>query len=208
MKKFNVSALLLVFILSMAFIAGCSKGKNVELTDNTPVHVKYDVTGKEPGTLDVVYKGKNAKMEITMTKDGNTMTMQMIMKDKMMYTVMDEGGKKSGFKSAVTNDESMKDFYAMLDAREKIKEMEKTGSEELLGYKCDIYKDKKGDVLSIYKEKAPLKIVSQDNVTMTATIFEPNFKIADDALEPPKDVEFMDMDAMHQNLQQDQQPNK
>ena len=203
MKKINVTALLIVFVLSLAFIAGCSKGKNVDLSENTPVHVKYDVTGKDPGTLDVVYKGKNAKMEITMMKEGKPMTMQMILKDKTMYTVMDEGGKKMGFKNDVTNDESMKDFYAMLDAKDKIKEMEKTGSEEVLGYKCDIYKDKKGDILSIYKEKAPLKIVSKDNVSMTATLFEPNVKIADDAFEPPKDVEFMDMNAMQQNMPND-----
>jgi len=73
-----------------------------------------------------------------------------------------------------------------------------------MGYKCDIYKDKKGDLLSIYKEKAPLKILSKDNVSMIATLFEPNFKIADDAFEPPKDVEFMDMNNMQQNMPNDE----
>lgn len=204
MKKISITTLLAIFVLSFAFITGCGKkGANVELTENTPVHIKYDVAGKEPGTLDVIYKGKNAKMNITMTKDGQSMNMGMILKDKTMYTIMEQEGKKMGFKSDVTNDESMKDFYALMDAKDKIKEMEKTGSEDVMGYKCDIYKDKKGDLLSVYKEKVPLKIVSKD-VSMTATVFEPDFKIADDIFEPPKDIEFMDMNNMQQNLQQEQ----
>ena len=32
--------------------------------------------------------------------------------------------------------------------------------------------------------------------TMTATIFEPDVKVADDAFDPPKDVEYKDMNDM------------
>jgi hypothetical protein len=203
MKKISITAFLAVFVLSFAFIAGCGKkGANVDITDNTPVHIKFDVSGKEPGSLDLTFKGKNAKMNITMTKEGQTSNMVMILKEKTMYSIMDQEGKKMGFKSDVTNDESMKDFYAMLNAKDKMKDMEKTGSEDVLGYKCDIYKDKKGDLLSIFKERVPLKIVSKD-VSMTATVFEPDIKIADDAFEPPKDIEFMDMNSMQQHQQQE-----
>jgi len=200
MKKATV--LLSLFFLSLFLITGCGKkeaGKDVEITDNTPVHIKYEITGKDPGTLDMHYKGKNAAMIVGMTKEGQTMNMNLFLKDRVLYTVIEAEGKKMGMKSDVSKDESFKDFDAILNSKDKLKEMEKTGSEEVLGYKCDIYKSKEGDLVSVYKERVPLKMVSKD-MTMTATLFEPEAKIADDAFDPPKDIEFMDMDNMQNML--------
>jgi|WetSurMetagenome_2_1015567.scaffolds.fasta_scaffold118496_2 hypothetical protein len=199
MKK--TSTLFLIIFFALLLIAGCGKkqgGKDVDVTDNTPVHIKYEITGKEPGTLDMHYKGKNASMVVGMMKEGQTMNMNMFLKDKILYTIIEAEGKKMGMKSDVSKDESFKDFDAILNSKEKLKEMEKTGSEEVLGYKCDIYKSKTGDLVSVYKERVPLKMVSKE-MTMTATLFEPDVKIADDAFDPPKDIEFMDLNNM-QNL--------
>ena len=140
-------------------------------------------------------KGKNVKMLVNASKEGQVMTLNMFVKDKMLYYILEAGELKMAMKSDISKDESFKEFDELINVKEKLKEMEKTGSEDVLGYKCDIYKNKKDETFSIYKERVPLKMVSKEG-TMTATIFEPDVKVADDAFDPPKDVEYKDMNDM------------
>jgi hypothetical protein len=170
----RISTLFLILLMGLMFISGCSKkqaGKDVEISENTPFHVKYDLTGKEPGTLDMTLKGKNVKMLVNASKEGQVMTLNMFVKDKMLYYILEAGELKMAMKSDISKDESFKEFDELINVKEKLKEMEKTGSEDVLGYKCDIYKNKKDETFSIYKERVPLKMVSKEG-TMTATIFE------------------------------------
>jgi hypothetical protein len=89
-----------------------------------------------------------------------------------------------------------KDMDKMLyEAKDKLKEYEKTGTGEVLGYKCDIYKDKQGNTYYFYKDQAVLKMESKTG-TMEATKFEPDVKLEDSFFEPPKDVEYMNTGKM------------
>jgi len=194
----RISTFLLILLFGLMFISGCSKkqsGKDVEVSENTPVHIKYDLSGKESGTLDMTLKGKSVKMQISSTMEGQTMTLNMFIKESMLYYIIDAGGIKMAMKSDISKDTTFKQFDELVNVKEKLKEMEKTGSEEVLGYKCDIYKNKNDEKFSIYKEKYPLKVVSKEG-TMTATAFDPDVKVTDDTFEPPKDVEYKDMKDM------------
>jgi hypothetical protein len=194
----RISTILFVLLIGLLIMPGCSKkqsGKDVEMNDNTPFRVNYDLTGKEPGKLDMTIKGQSVKMLITSSKEGQTMTLNMYIKDKILYYIMEAGEMKMAMKSDISKDESFKEFDELINVKNQLKDMEKTGSEEVIGYKCDIYKNKKNELFSIYKERVPLKMTSKDAV-MTATSFEPDVKVADDYFDPPKDVEYKDMKDM------------
>ena len=184
-------------LFALVFFSGCSKkqaGIDVVITDDTPVHIKYDVGGKNPGTLDIIYKGKNVKMLVVMSKDGQSMNVNLYIKDNFMYYVIE--GDTNGIKSNISNNEFYKTFGIIFNVKDKLTGFEKTGSEDILGYKCDSYKTKEGDLLSVYNERTLFKNISKD-VSMTAISFEANVKITDDIFEIPKNVNFVDMDKMH-----------
>lgn len=184
--------------LCILFLNGCGKkpsGKNIEINDNTPIHIKYDVGGKEPGTLDIIYKGNKVKMVVGMSRGGQTlMNVNLIIKDKMMYYVVE--GDSNGIKSDISNNEFYKRFGIIFNLKDNLNGFEKSGTEDILGYSCEVYKSKDGDLLSVYKDKILFKKTSKDLI-LTSLLFEPDVKISDDIFELPKNVNYIDMDKMH-----------
>jgi len=86
--------------------------------------------------------------------------------------------------------------FEITNVFDKLKNWQKVGSEDVLGYKCDIFLTKMGDKLSIYKDNYVLKIVDKNNMTYNAVVYEPEIKLADDFFQPPKNLEYMRMEDM------------
>ena len=207
MKIQKLMYLFAVVFLSFSLIAGCEKKeatdskdgkkedkKDVAINENTPFHLKYEMASDvEKGSMDMYVKGKNVKLEIKAKDKGQDVNSVMYVKEGMMYMVMDMMGQKMGMKMDVSKDENFqKDFAKLYDVKDKLKDYTKGGSEEIIGYKCDIY-TKGEEKIWIYQDKMALKF-TDGKMTMTASIFEPNVKLADDFLDPPKDIEFKSMD--------------
>jgi hypothetical protein len=93
----------------------------------------------------------------------------------------------------VSKDENFqKDFAKLYDVKDKLKDYTKGGTEEIIGYKCDVY-TKGEEKIWIYQDKMALKF-TDGKMTMTASVFEPDVKLAEDFLNPPKDIDFKSMD--------------
>ncbi len=175
-----------------------SDSKIENITENTPVHYVMEATGEMKGTYEVWGKGKKAYVKMNYEVAGKNMKSEMWMTEDMMYTLTDVAGKKMGIKMDpkkwAEQNEKKKDFNPM-SFKEGCKDCEKIGEEEVIGKKCEIYKDKNGIKYSVYKERIPLKIV-MEKITMQAKELDIDPKISDDMFNPPKDVEFSDMDKM------------
>ncbi|MBM4157315.1 MAG: DUF4412 domain-containing protein [Ignavibacteria bacterium] len=211
MKSLKILSVLMVLIV-LFFFVGCGKKdsdvtkkedaktettekKDVTIGDNTPVHLKYDIAvEKEKGTMELYYKGSNAKFIMSGKEAGKTFNMTMWVKDKILYILTESEGEKIAMKSDISKDPNFKDYRTFIDVKEELKDAKKEGTEEIMGYKCDIYKNKEGTA-SVYQDKVVLKSVDKD-ATFTAVLFEPDAKFGDDVFEPPKDINFIDMDKM------------
>ena len=207
MKIQKLFYLLAVVFLSFGLLTGCGKKdatdskdskkddkKDVVINENTPFHLKYEMSSDvEKGSMDMYVKGKNVKLEIKAKDKGKDVNSTMYVKEGMMYMIMDMMGQKMGMKMDVSKDENFqKDFAKLYDVKDKLKDYTKGGSEEIIGYKCDIY-TKGEETIWIYHDKMALKF-TDGKMTMTASVFEPDVKLAGDFLDPPKDIEFKSMD--------------
>jgi len=221
MKKLS---LLFFIIIAVFLITGCGKkeesagndsktsettkssettkqeeNKDVSLDDNSSFHITYDVNDKEKGmSLNIYRKGNKIKSEMTSPGDNMMIMSSVFYVDKTMFMVTNLGGQKMGMKMdlASMSKKDGKDMDKMLfEAKDNLKNYDKTGTGEVLGYKCDIYKDKEGNTYYFYKDQAVLKMETKSG-TMVATKFEPDAKFDDSFFEPPKDIEYMDMGKM------------
>ncbi|MCX7833218.1 MAG: hypothetical protein N2490_03295 [Ignavibacteria bacterium] len=205
----KLTLILISILLVIGLITGCGKKdqgksdvsdkKDVKITETTPLHLKYEMKGKETGSLDMYIKGKQMKMIITTKEANKDVSVVSYMKDNILYMITEEEGKKVGMKmTGAEIEEGMKDIMNIAKAKEMVKDYKKEGTEEILGYKCDVYK--KGDEsICLYQDFIALKYAKGDEV-LIATAFEPDAKISDSDLEPPKDIEYMDMNEMMKNL--------
>ena len=154
MKIQKLMYLLAVVVLSFSFITGCGKKdsagnkdekkddkKEVAINENTPFHLKYEMKSEtETGSMDMFVKGKSVKLEIKAKDKGQDVNSTMYVKEGMMYMVMDLMGQKMGMKMDVSKDENFqKDFAKLYDVKDKLKDYTKGGTEEIIGYKCDVY---------------------------------------------------------------------
>ena len=209
MKKIKFLA---VFLLSVFLIAGCGKKtedgtseaekeKKDGKTLTSVFHIKYEIKGGGDMTLDMYVKDKNFKMDMKgMEESGKKVDALMFIKDKFLYMVGEEGGKKMGMKFKVDDENNeFKDITQITEIKDQLSKAKKEGTEKILGYECDIYKD--GDkTMWVYKDMYLLKMTDPKS-TMIATVFEPDAKISDADLELPKDVEFQDMEELMKGLQ-------
>ena len=175
-----------------------SSGSNDEITEGTPIHYQMEATGQMQGTWDVWVKGKKGYVKMNYKIGEQNLNSEMWMSENAIYTVTDMGGKKVGMKMDpkkwAEQNEKKQDFNP-LSFSEGCKDCKKIGEEEVIGKKCDILQDTKGTKFSVYKDKVPLKIVMEKS-TIQAKSLDMNAKISDDMLEPPKDVDYTDMDKM------------
>lgn len=166
--------------------------KDISFSEKSNYHIKYDIKGKkESGTMDLYFKDKNAKIEVKITEGEKKSNVAMYYENKVAYVITEIGDKKMGMKMAIDSKDK-DDFMELFEIKDKLKEYEKTGTDEVLGYKCDVYKTKDGTLLSMYKDVFTLKMVGKDNEEFVATALEQDVKIGDDFFTPPKDVEYMD----------------
>jgi hypothetical protein len=176
------------------------ESKDVTLSDNSAYHITYKMSGKETEgmLLDLFKKGKKSKSEISSAGGEDKLKASAYYSDKVVYTITEVMGQRIGMKMDVSEmgGKDSKGFEKELfSSKDHLKDYEKTGKGDVLGYSCDIYKDKEGNQYYFYKDEALLKLVSKQG-TMEATKFEPDAKLDDAMFEPPKDVEYMNMKDM------------
>lgn len=161
-----------------------------------PFHVIFDISGVSKGTVDAYYSGNKARSTSSIEVGGQKMSATAYFNgdDHMMYMINEIAGTKTGMKmdtKAFKDDEEKVDITNFKD---KLKTMDKVGSEEILGRLCDIYKAKDGKVaISVYKETIPLKFSASDGkMVMVASKLETDVKVTDDMFVPPSNIEYVD----------------
>ncbi|MGC8858982.1 MAG: hypothetical protein ACP5P3_07690 [Ignavibacteria bacterium] len=211
MKKQVFQTLVLLF--SFVFLlSSCGKKEQTKnsttpetgITASGAYHIVYDVQSKSsPGTLEMFVKGKNFRMNMEVKEKDMPGKSTIFMQDNIVYMLMEMGGQKMGFKMDIKEfQKEQKDLANITEIKDKLKEWTKEGSEDVIGFKCDIYKDKDGNKYWVYKDYALLKSESKGE-TIIATKFEPEFKGGDDIFSPPKDVEFKSMDEMMKDMEKE-----
>jgi hypothetical protein len=214
-KSMSFIKLFLILMLTSFVFTGCGKkdettgekvgdkkeessDSKIEITEGTTIHYVMEATGEMKGEWEVWAKGKKAYVRMNYEAAGQKMNSEMWMNEDAMYTLTDVAGKKMGMKMDpkkwAEENKDKKDFNPM-SFKDGCKDCEKIGEEEVIGKQCVIYKDKHGIKYSVYQEKVPLKIV-MEKVTMQAKSLETDVKISDDMFNPPKNVEFIEMDKM------------
>jgi hypothetical protein len=165
--------------------------KDISFSENSSYHIKYDAKSeKMKGTMEFYFKNKNAKIDVNFKEGEKNISSSMYFENKVLYMITSLEGKKMGMKMDVS--ESKDPSTEIINIKDKLKEYEKVGTDEVLGYKCDVYKTKEGAKMSIYKEAFALRIVEPKGDEFVATALEQDVKVADDFFTPPKDVEYMD----------------
>ncbi|MGH2574076.1 MAG: hypothetical protein ACRDFC_00070 [Ignavibacteria bacterium] len=222
MEKINMfkikNYLNLFFILMLSFIVihGCGKKDDTSKTDgktesktpgdisdfspDKPFNVEFEVAGTMTGKINGYYAGKKARIESTMSIQGQKMSSTAYSDGEMVYIVSEIAGIKTGMKMDAkkyaemsSKKEGQVDITSFKD---RLKDYSKEGTEEILGKKCDIYKSKDGShKISVYKETIPLKF-DFGKMTFTATKVETDVKVTDDMFTPPSDVKYIEMEEM------------
>lgn len=220
-KKVNLQILnlFLLVTLSSFIIYGCGKKETTEqssgnkqdqvsenksdnITEGTSIHYILQATGDMVGKWDVYAKEKKAKVNLDFTVAGRETHSEMYRDGTLMYMITDVAGKKTGIKMDIekfTEENSKKGEFNPMNFKDGCKDCEKIGSEQILGRDCTIYQDKKGTKYSVYQDKYPLKIV-MPKTTITAKSFDIDVKVADDMFDPPKDINYVEMDKMMEGL--------
>ncbi len=227
MKKiFDVTSFLgFVFLLvfSVSVLSGCGKkddsttrtddkkSDTKESTDKSsfskdkPFLVEFELTGKEKGngTVTAIYDGKKCRSTSSFDADGKKFSATAYFDGgDIVYTVSDIAGVKMGMKFDKKKFSDTKDNVDVNSFRDYIDQMEKIGEEEIIGYKCEIYKHKeKNFTVSLYEKTVPLRMGSADGKTyMKATKFEKDVKVTEDMFKAPEDVKYMDMTNMLEDM--------
>jgi hypothetical protein len=205
MRKLYFLALILSAVI---LLNGCGKKKDspdakdkktdkkeISYSEGSSYHIKYESKSpEEKGSMDFYFKGKSAKIEVSMMVGDKKNDASMYYADKTVYMITEIEGKKMGMKMDVNENKDSE--FDIVNIKDKLKDYEKMGTDDVLGYKCDIYKTKDGTLISIYNDAFGLKIVDKNKKEVVATVFEQDVKLADDFFTAPKDVEYMDMGNM------------
>ncbi|MEO8512843.1 MAG: DUF4412 domain-containing protein [Ignavibacteria bacterium] len=223
MKNLRYSALIFSLLAIFIFSTGCGKKndsttdkddkktENKETKDNStfsrdrPFMVEFEVLGGEKGkgTVKATYNGKMCRSESSFDAGGKKITATAYFDGgDVVYTVSEVAGVKMGMKFDKKKFSDTKDNVDVNTFRDYLDQMEKTGEEEILGYKCEIYKHKeKNFTVSLYEKTVPLRMGSSDGKTyMKAIKFEKDIKVTDDMFKAPEDVKYMDMTNMLEDM--------
>lgn len=180
--------------------------KDLNISENTPIHIIY--SGIPPYTkpdtrVELFMQGDKAKCILeypgqskgTHWKKDNTWFVSFIStKDTMNYT----------YKVGTFRDDSNIQAF-LIFFKEKIKKLEKKGTDTVLGYTCDIYKGFRLESLkdtleySIYKDVIPLKIRGTLGYFVVSKI-ETDVKFAEDTFTVPQDIKFYDPSHYQKNV--------
>lgn len=222
-KLYFIANLFLIFVLAFSLITGCSKkdestGKTDDKKSDTkesndkttfskdkPFKVEFEVTGNEKGkgTVEAIYDGKKCRSTSTFDADGKKISAVAYFDGgDVVYTVSEIAGVKMGMKFDKTKFSETKDNVDVNSFRDYLDKMDKIGEEEIIGYKCEIYKHKeKNFTVSLFEKTVPLRMGSADGKTyMKAVKFENDVKVTDDMFKAPQDVKYMDMTNMLEDM--------
>lgn len=220
--KIKISSLL-ILIFSLAIFYSCGKKDDTKTSDNKtdskttskdegisankPFHVVFEMQHMDKkevqGTIDAYYYGNKCRSQSNMNISGQAMTgTAYYTGGDTVYMITQVGGIKTGMKFSKNEFGKKEDQVDVATFKDKLKTMDKIGEEEILGKKCDIYKDKEGKyTISVYKETIPLKFGTADGKTViVATKYETDVKVTDDMFIPPSDVKYMDASNMMKNM--------
>ncbi len=212
----NIKFLFRTLILFIFIITFCGKEKTDEpktgsndtaKTINSEVNagektgdfiISYDLEGLLKGKMEIFRSGEKLKQKINSEIMGNKNSNVIYIKDKIVYSVIDVGGKKFGTKTDLGNYNNIKqtgetitdfnEFEKFLDSKNI------SGSENILGYKCDIYEISDPIRLSVYNKRYILRIKTPEFIaTATGLNTSPVFSVNEFDL--PADVDFNKTDS-------------
>ena len=215
MKFKKVCITYLLFFLSLTLVTGCGKkesadadkkdGNQQTASDNLSFHIKYDIKSNNPGTLDMYVNGNNIRIGINTNVDGQNVVVDLYRTNDGFVLVNNEKGKNVGLRFKDT-EESGKDFKNLFDiakVKEELKNFTKSGTEDILGYKCDIYKNDTAE-FCLYKDLFTLRAkYSPKNGTpenIVALEFEPDKKFDNNFFVVPKDINVVDVNTLIDEL--------
>jgi hypothetical protein len=209
----------LIFALIFSVFMACGKKDETKTSDNkdtktdskkddgvsfdSPVMVDFKITGKMNGTVNAIYFKTKARTYSTMEMGSQKISSTVYYDGSdYVYMITEVGGIKSGMKMKKGEFGKKEGEIDALSFKDRIKEMDKIGTEEIIGKTCDIYKSKDGRVLiSVYKEMVPLKFsVGDGKMVMEATKIEKDVKVDDNTFTPPADVKYMDAGDMMKDM--------
>ncbi len=217
-KVINVRNLnfFILLLISLFLIQGCGKKDGTSTGDNKtgndkdesfspdkPFHVVFSMSGTTNGTVDAYYSGKKCRTQSSIDAAGQKMSAGGYFNEgDTVYMVSEFAGTKTGLKFSKMEFAQKKDQMDITSFKDKIKNMDKIGSEEILGRNCDIYRAKDSSYsFSLYKETIPLKFSSgKGKIVMVATKLETDAKIPDDMFVPPADVKYTDETGMMKDM--------
>lgn len=165
-----------------------------EINENSSYHIIYEIGGEKKITMELYTKGTKSKSKVDTEAGGMKMKAEAYFPgDGYVYTVTDIGKQKMGIKMKAvdTGDEDLTN--KMFKAKEHLKDFEKDGTGEVIGYKCNVYKDKDGNKYYFYKDYVMLKFEGK-NAVIEAKKLELNANADDKMFEIPKDITFKEMD--------------
>lgn len=226
MKKlkvlFKFSLFLVLIAASFTGFDGCGKkdgtntsdkeksgDKKTESSDkvstDSPIHVKFDISGTMTGTVDAYYHNKKSKSSSNMSIAGQKMSATAYFDGgDYVYIISEAAGMKTGlkYKKDEYDKQKKEGEFDAVTFKDQLKNMDKIGTEVILDKECEIYKSKDGKYqISIYKEMVPLKFSSgEGKMVMVAKEFETDAKYSDDIFTPPADVKYMDATDMFNGL--------
>jgi len=169
--------------------------KTVEQSNNFIAN--YELTGMMNGTMTIYKNGNNLRQKINTEIMGMKNINNVYIVNDEVYNVTEVGDKKFGNKT------SLKEYNLSKQTGETItdfKEFEKfisgkkvVGTENIIGYNCDIYDMGNGMNISVYDKKYILKIRNAEFMAV-ATKLDMNPAITSNEFEIPKDVDFKSKD--------------
>jgi len=177
--------------------------KESDISSDSPIKVDFKIGGTMNGTVTAIYYKTKARTQsnIEMGKQKMSATAYYNGGDTM-YIVTEIMGIKSGMKVKKGDYGKKEGEIDAITFKDHLKNMDKIGTEEILGKQCDIYKSKDGKYqFSIYNEMVPLKFSSgEGKMVMEATKFETDVKVDDNTFTPPSDVKYLDAGDMMKDL--------
>ena len=160
--------------------------------------VNYDLEGALKGKMEIMRSGEKLKQNINSEVLGIKSSNIIYIMDKNVYSIIEVNGKKlgtktdlAGFNKSKQTAETINDFNEF----EKYLDSKKiSGTEFILGYKCDIYETSDKVSISVYNKRYILRIKTPEFMA-TATSINTSPAISGSEFILPPDVEFNKTDA-------------
>lgn len=160
--------------------------------------VNYDLEGAVRGKMEIIRNGEKIRQNISSEVMGMKSSNIIYIMDKNVYSIIDVNGKKLGTKTDLAGfNKSKQTAETITDFKEFEKYLDSkkiSGTEYILGYKCDIYETSDKVSISVHNKRYILKIKTPEFMA-TATSINTSPAISGSEFILPSDVEFNKTDA-------------